>query len=498
MTIHEADGLTDYGRPVAPQWNPKPAPGRFGRFLIRLAGVDPNLALGMPLDEQRVMQRVAAAALVGSAFQFLCVMTALQVVAGITVVTVTLALVITAVLLLFDLAFISADWAAQGLTLCRAHGVLPEGGWLDKFKRWGAITARWVLSFLAATIIAQLLLITVFRADIDRYWANDNRSINANIVQSVSERYATLVADLDQRVAGSRKLTADLTRERASLLDPSPSTAQIDRQIEDQLTQQKILEQERSQAELLAVQETTDAAAEQYGVRTRPENTGLSGRGKHFSFHQTQAEQQRGIARAKLQEVEAINRKIENLQVQRAKDVNESNARARSRLDTIERRLGVEQGIAADLSSERKSLEEGREAWIDDHVRQSPGYVPKPDGLLARLDGLLAIITASAALAGFVFFLKAMIMATELAGPITKALLTPPTIYSMMIALRIADAAAIEGDRRSSWRHWRLLATNRRDEAADAINVARHRRDAVSRASREVRDLFENLSAKTH
>ena len=497
MTIHEADGLTDYDRPVAPQWNPKPAPGRFGRFLMRLAGVDSNLALNMPLDEQRVMQRVAAAALVGSAFQFLCIMTALHVVAGITAVTVMLAFVITAVLLLFDLAFISADWTAQGLTLCRAHGVLPEGGRLDKFKRWGAVGARWTLSFLAATIIAQLLLITVFGADIDRYWAADNQSRNATIVRSVSDRYATLVADLDRRAIRSGELVAELTRERTSLLDPSPSTAHIDRQINDQLTLQKSLEEERLQAEVAAVQQATDANAEQYGVRVRSENTGLSGRGKHFSFHQAQADQQRDIARAKRQEVEAANRKVEELRLQRARDINDASARTRSRLDIVERRLGVEQGIAADLSTERRSLEDGREAWIDDHVRQSPGYVAKPDGLLARLDGLLAIITASAALAGFVFFLKAMIMAIELAGPITKALLTPPTIYSMTVALRVADAAAIEGDKRSAWRHWRLLATNRREEAADVINVARHRRDAVSRASREVRNLFDELSTKT-
>src|ERR1700732_403453 len=111
-----ANGIDALGddRPAAPHWNSQPGPGKIGRFLMRLAGVDLNLALEMPLNEQRTMQRVAGAALVGSAFQLFCILTALHAVAGFTVTMVMLALVVTGVLFLFDLAFISADWTAQG------------------------------------------------------------------------------------------------------------------------------------------------------------------------------------------------------------------------------------------------------------------------------------------------------------------------------------------------------------------------------------------------
>ena len=111
-----------------------------------------------------------------------------------------------------------------------------------------------------------------------------------------------------------------MQRERTLLLAPSPSTGQIDQQMTDQLNLQKRLEQERLQAELVANQEATDAAAEQYGVRARPGNTGLSGRGNQFSFHQTQVEQQQGIARARMEEIEAVKRKIAELRDQRAKE----------------------------------------------------------------------------------------------------------------------------------------------------------------------------------
>src|ERR1700676_4763176 len=105
MTINEIGQPSGIDCPVAPRWHSKPGPGMCGRFLMRLAGVDLNLALEMPLDEQWMMQRVACAALVGSTFQFLCILTAFRPVAGFTGATVLLAAVITGVLFLFDIAF---------------------------------------------------------------------------------------------------------------------------------------------------------------------------------------------------------------------------------------------------------------------------------------------------------------------------------------------------------------------------------------------------------
>ena len=148
MTINEASGLPGEDRPVVPQWNTKPAAGSFGRLWMRLAGVDLNLALEMPLDEQRIMQRVAGAALVGSAFQLFCILTALHSVAGITATTVTLAMVITSVLFPVRPCFHKRGLGGAGFgALCRAYGVIPEGGRLEKFKRPLAIGARWLLSF---------------------------------------------------------------------------------------------------------------------------------------------------------------------------------------------------------------------------------------------------------------------------------------------------------------------------------------------------------------
>jgi hypothetical protein len=496
MAQDEIGGTGRESGPARAEWNPRPGPGRCGRFLMRLAGVDLNLALEMPLDEQRMMQRVAGAALVGCGFQFFCIVAASYTVAGFTVATVILAILIAGVLFLFDLAFIGADWTAQGLALCRANGVTSDGGRFEKFKRPLAIGARWLLSFLAATIIAQLLLMNIFGADIDRYWAADRRSRNAPTVAIVTDHYASLVTDLAQRTARSEKLIADLKRERTELSSAPRSNSQIDGEISDLLNLQKRLEKERLEAELISSREATDATAEQYGVRIRADNTGLSGRGNHFSFHQSQAAQQRAIALTRTQEAETVRRRVEALQLQRAADVAELSARNQSRLEIVERRLQLEQTSLSELSAERRHLEDGREAWIDSHVRQSAGYVSPPVGLLARLDGLLAIIKSSSALAGFVVLLKAMIMMIELAGPITKALLTPPTVYSMTVALRVIDAAGLEADRRSSWRHWRLLAASRREEETEVIDINRRRRAAVSQASREVRDLFENIAAK--
>ena len=74
------------------------------------------------------------------------------------------------------------------------------------------------------------------------------------------------------------------------------------------------------------------------------------------------------------------------------------NARNRVRLEVVEHRLEGEQAKTVDLSAERRTLEDDREAWIVTRMSGSqPVMSALPEGLLARLDGLFAIVKESTA-----------------------------------------------------------------------------------------------------
>src|SRR5207249_3491009 len=124
------------------------------------------------------------------------------------------------------------------------------------------------------------------------------------------------------------------------------------------------------------------------------------------------------------------------------------------------------------LASDYRRLQDGREQWIAARMRETPSYVPMPEGILAKLEALAAIIASSPLIASLVFFAKGVIMLLESAGPLAKVAFTSVGIYQMLIALRIHDAAETELDRRLKWRHWRLVTRNRSHEAMNEINAA--------------------------
>jgi hypothetical protein len=197
-------------------------------------------------------------------------------------------------------------------------------------------------------------------------------------------------------------------------------------------------------------------------------------------------------AKAVAVDIETETTAITDLRRQRAAMVEASSAPTRARLDLVEQRLVEESANRTALAAEYRRLQNGREEWIAARVREDPAYVSMPQGILAKLEALAAIIASSALIASLVFSTKGLIMLLESAGPLAKVVFTAPGIYQMLVALRLHDAAEMEGDRRLKWDHWRVVARSRNHAAIDVFNAQRQRQATENQA----RDALHKIMAK--
>ncbi|MBK3666268.1 DUF4407 domain-containing protein [Bradyrhizobium diazoefficiens] len=465
------------------------------RILWTLAGVDPDLAARMPRDEQWCFRRVALAMLIGGAFQLSISFTAMSVLTDQKLLALGVALLISLILFSFDLAFVHADWISQGLS---TPGLQTWSGYaarIHRVKRGLSLGSRWLLSIIAASLFAQCLLFVLFRPEIDSYLAREHAEANALVVQAAWQEHAKLLTALNERVVVGERREQELGAER-SLLPRAGQESGITKELAHQDHVRSSLEQEIENMERALDHQRTSAAAEQFGVKLST-STGLRGQGDYYQFHQLQAQQTAQALHIKRTALEELARKIETLRMEQMRQGSTVITATDARLAALDQALDLQRKATDESRRERQVFEAQRQPWIEEHARNDFNYVPPRSGLLADLDALLAISKLSPALAAFVLLLKAMIMALELAGPLTKALLTPPSTYATAVALRFLDCLHSETERRRELEHDRAVATDRRETVAHAIEMARSRRRAETQASSGFHKLFDDAARAT-
>lgn len=263
-------------------------------------------------------------------------------------------------------------------------------------------------------------------------------------------------------------------------------SADLDQQISDGVARLKMLQTQKVDADHQAFEHQLDRIAEDHGVIRRSGNTGNRGQRDYYKFHKDAEAAEKAIARAGAVEIDRTTRALDTLRQQRQ----ETATKIAASFVLLDRQFADERATRARLASERERLESGRNTWIDEHVRQAPGYVPPQQGLLARLDGLAAILGASRFLSGFAAALKLFILVLESIGPVTKICFSRPTIYAIAVAMRIHDVAALDADRHAKWANWRLAVRYRASEAVDAMDTWRRARESKRRTQNAATDAF--------
>jgi hypothetical protein len=478
--------------PIKATWNPG-APKFLTRCLIALSGVDPLLAVTMPIDEQQGMVRVGLAVIFGVAFQAICFGVALTGAFGLRLWTMPVTFVLCAIMYAYDSKFVAADWMYQGLVFCRSRGIIPKGGWLERVKRPSAILVRWTMSLFIASTLAIFVLLVLFDKDIEHQLAIANQTRNESVKAEITSRYEVLVADLTQNMRSSDIRLKDLKSRYEQARESNAMSVDIDRQISDILNNINWLEKRRESAERMASEHRRDVQAEKYGVRLNKRTTGIAGRGRYYEFYGDLATDQEASARALASEIENANRTINELRAQRSGILNESNKQSRMRLEAIENQIAMETTERAHMTLDFRRLHDQREQWVETQIRKSPNYVSMSDGILSKLQGLGALMTGNNLMASLALSTKLLIMLLESAGPVAKVFFTSTGLYQMSIALRFQDEAEMEIDRRLKWEHWRMIMRDRIHTAIHERRAARRLREASSRAQEAFDRIVDRL-----
>jgi len=442
----EMRGRWRHGDPVT--WDHGPKPTGWSWFLMRIAGVDPSIAWMVPQDEQQQIRRVGAAVLAGSAIQAICFSVAMQLAFAVDAPTrlacVGVTAVICVVLYLLDAKFVAADWKAQGMALARSRGLIEGGTLFERCQRPMAAVVRWTCSAFIASTLATFVLLQVFKPDIERQWRFEYQRVNAPVFKEVADRHGTLVQLSENKLGETRRVMDALTKERAVLVEAPHGTADVDAQIVQVVERVGRLRKARDDARGRVTERESDASAEQYGVTEKPKHSGKLGRGKRYQNHKENARLLRESVAAMSTEIDDLESQLVQLRQFREKvlsDARQSTARGVAALDA---RIGETTARFRTDLRQRDELVNNRAEWIEHEARQSPKFVPMPQGLIDQLTALWALAAASGGIFTLVLGTKALIMLLESAGPLAKFFFTTPGIYGLYAALRVHDAVDLE------------------------------------------------------
>jgi hypothetical protein len=439
-----------HGDPVV--WDHAPKPGGWKRFLMSIAGVDTYIASRMPQDEQQQIWRVGAAVLFGSAMQAICFSVSLQLAFGIDapsrVACVGATFAICGVLYLLDAKFVAADWKAHGMALARARGLIEARTRWERCQRPVAAMVRWTCSVFIASTLATFVLLQVFKPDIERQWRFNYQRSNAAVFKDVADRHDGLVRLAEAKLGETRAMKDALMRERAVLVAALPGTADADAQIAQDIERVGKLRKARDEARARLHERDSDAAAERFGVAEKSKHSGHVGAGRRYQNHLENARLLGESIATMSAEIDVLEKEAAGLRQARGKVVSDARQATEKRLALLDERIAETLQRLEIQLRQRDEFVSNRAEWIEREARQSPKYVPMPQGLIDQLKALSNLAADSPGIFLLILGTKALIMLLESAGPLAKFFFTTPGIYGLCVALRVHDAFEAE----AAWR----------------------------------------------
>jgi hypothetical protein len=351
--------------------------------------------------------------------------------------TVPIGAVITCLIGYFDRQILSALLSVEGEAMLRNYG-MSEFAVATRRRRAILTCGRILLSFATMWAAAILVRIALFAPDIDAYLEHGNL-IQNQAVRSVAERI------VDGQIADTRAAYARAVRDRNELrdhlgaADVPPSTAAIDAEMERVRRQIADVEAEYSTLASDFYAQQRALAAELRGVRERPTDSGIVGRGERYRYAADRIAQIRTRAAFLRSGLQAARARLIALQTHRAQQIEGDTRAAANARASISPRLAAADAAVAAANARRIAAETGRPASIERLMSADPNYVPSRAGLMARVEALSEVSNRSFATFSLSVSFALVLSILEMAVIWARALLGVPNAAG---AIRVLNTRA--------------------------------------------------------
>lgn len=339
----------------------------------------------------------------------------------------------------------------NGLRELKRGGLDLTGGAIEALRSYGYLSVRLVLSFGLAQLSALAFALLWYGADISAQTNATYRADNAVLTQQMSKGVDADVKRLsDDRAAQAehvKGLAGQVSTLRQTEVDPSagdPQVQEAQHELDQLLAQRTKAQDEITKAEAFATSELG-------GVVSSAGNSGQAGAGPRYRAAMQRVADAKAHAAEIDTEISATRQRLDELHDKLGTANQTKQHSAHDQLPSFEKALAVEQGKLQSLTEQLAQLTAHRNAVIEERVRSAPNYVPRNDGMLARLKALESIANEDSKAGYTILVVELVAFGLELAFVMCKVFAYVPTTYSALLAgdhyrrvVRIANEIAAE------------------------------------------------------
>lgn len=341
-------------------------------------------------------------------------------------------LIATVVMLVDSYVIVRSSWHLQGLSELKRGGLDFPSPIAARIKNGMFIAVRLLLSTVLATLTALFLSILLFEkdltGDLEQRFQKANAALLGRITGQVDGAMVKLKGEHEDILKRLSLLADEEKLVRAAVIDPVGDSTEFKAALERMAALNDA--KTEAQRELTAAEKL---AADELGGARRPDTSGIAGYGPR----RRAADEKIASAKRKLesatQDIEAAQKQIETLR-EALKDVGGSKrAAAEAKLPEIAiQRREKEQRLAI-VEAELKKREHDRDRVVRTAFENDPGYHPREEGFLARLQALERI-SHQFHVKFVVIIFHIGLFGIELAAVLAKIATFIPTSYTTILA----------------------------------------------------------------
>jgi hypothetical protein len=339
----------------------------------------------------------------------------------------------------------------NGLRELKRGGLDLTGGTTETLRSYGYLAVRLILSFGLAQLSAIAFALLWYGADISAQINATYQTNNAALIQrmtgSVDGDIKRLTDDRAAQADHVKGLAAQESALRQTEIDPSaadPQVQEAQHELDQLLAQRTKAQDEIAKAEAFATSELG-------GIVSGRGNSGQAGAGPRYRA----AMQRVADAKARAQEIDneisSARQRLDEVHEKLGSSNQTKQHNAQDQLPTFEKALAAERGKLQSLTDQLAQLTARRNAAIEERVRSAADYVPRNEGMLARLKALENIANEDSNAGFTILVMELVAFGFELAFVMCKVFAYVPTTYSAILSgdhyrrvVRIANEVAAE------------------------------------------------------
>jgi Domain of unknown function (DUF4407) len=443
--------------------SPHAKPGPLMKLFIKITGVDSEVLENCPGDDWdnvRALGEIMILTWVYQAALFTLVGHELFAAPGhfrLDIVLVAMFLA-TFILCIDSYMFFRSGWHLNGIEELMRGGLDVSGGPNARIKAGAFLAIRIALSIGLAQLLAVLLSLLVFAADISAVIQDAYLKTNAHLIAPAAalvddgiKRATDAVSVQTERV---NALSAQISVLREHEVDPGSADPRV-KEAEAEVAR---LTAEKAKAEDALAKAQTFADNEFGGIKGAPGNSGIAGYGLRYRAAMQEVTSAQARAQQADADLAAARARLDALRQpgSAASEIQQANGQ----LAAFQKDLEAENEKLADLKKQLAALIAGRENAIRRAVESAPDHVGYDNGFLARIRALGLIAREDGKIAAVILLIDIVSFGFELAAVLAKVTSYVPTAYATSRAreaflrvVRIVDEIMGELKSIDGWDH---------------------------------------------